>query len=79
MLISVKILCNQNQFYHRHGAEVLESGREGKKQKKISFGGTGYRLGETSDDTEGKNVDEIILTLHTPYKLILMMNDPDKR
>lgn len=35
-----------------HGAEVLESVREGKKQKKISFGGTGYRLGETTDDTE---------------------------
>ncbi|XP_042205494.1 NSFL1 cofactor p47-like [Homarus americanus] len=28
-----------------HGAEVLESGKEGKKQKKITFGGTGYRLG----------------------------------
>ncbi|XP_071548788.1 NSFL1 cofactor p47 isoform X1 [Panulirus ornatus] len=35
-----------------HGAEVLETGREGKKQKKICFGGTGYRLGETNDDTE---------------------------
>lgn len=35
-----------------HGAEVLESGREGKKPKKITFGGTGYRLGETTDDTQ---------------------------
>lgn len=35
-----------------HGAEVLESEREGKKSKKLSFGGTGYRLGFTTDDTE---------------------------
>lgn len=38
----------------RHGAEVLESERSGKKPKKLSFGGTGYRLGLTADDTEGK-------------------------
>ncbi|XP_050698175.1 NSFL1 cofactor p47-like isoform X2 [Eriocheir sinensis] len=35
-----------------HGAEVLESERSGKKPKKLTFGGTGYRLGLTPDDTE---------------------------
>ncbi|KAK8382911.1 hypothetical protein O3P69_011460 [Scylla paramamosain] len=35
-----------------HGAEVLDSEGQGKKSKKLSFGGTGYRLGLTSDDTE---------------------------
>lgn len=40
-------------FYFRHGAEVIEGGRESKKPKRITFGGTGYRLGETENDTEG--------------------------
>ncbi|MPC20998.1 NSFL1 cofactor p47 [Portunus trituberculatus] len=35
-----------------HGAEVLDSEGQGKKSKKLTFGGTGYRLGLTSDDTE---------------------------
>ncbi|XP_063612828.1 NSFL1 cofactor p47-like [Penaeus indicus] len=35
-----------------HGAEVIEGGRESKKPKRITFGGTGYRLGETENDTE---------------------------
>lgn len=32
---------------------MIEGGRESKKPKRITFGGTGYRLGETENDTEG--------------------------
>lgn len=34
-----------------HGAEVVEDSKEG-SSKKASYSGTGYRLGETSDDTQ---------------------------
>lgn len=43
-------------LFFRHGAEVLESERVGKKPKKLTFGGTGYRLGLTQDDTEGETL-----------------------
>lgn len=35
-----------------HGAEVVEGSKDGKKSKKSTYGGTGYRLGETNDDTQ---------------------------
>ncbi|XP_066956299.1 uncharacterized protein [Macrobrachium rosenbergii] len=36
----------------RHGAEVVEGHKDGKKSKKFNYSGTGYRLGETNDDTQ---------------------------
>ncbi|XP_064108856.1 NSFL1 cofactor p47-like isoform X2 [Macrobrachium nipponense] len=35
-----------------HGAEVVEGSKDGKKSKKFNYSGTGYRLGETNDDTQ---------------------------
>lgn len=35
-----------------HGAEVVEGHKDGKKSKKFNYSGTGYRLGETNDDTQ---------------------------
>ncbi|XP_064108862.1 NSFL1 cofactor p47-like isoform X3 [Macrobrachium nipponense] len=55
-----------------HGAEVVEGSKDGKKSKKFNYSGTGYRLGETNDDTQGigrgreehdvANLESVILT-----------------
>ena len=40
-----------------HGAEVVDPREAGRsKGKKNTFGGTGYKLGETEDDHEGKYI-----------------------
>ncbi|KAK7071382.1 NSFL1 cofactor p47, partial [Halocaridina rubra] len=35
-----------------HGAEVVEGSKDKKKSKINTYSGTGYRLGETNDDTQ---------------------------
>ena len=37
----------------RHGAEVLEKGASSSTKGKQTFKGTGYRLGQSEEDTQG--------------------------
>ena len=40
-------------FVFRHGAEVVEKGASGSSKKSAVFKGTGYRLGQSDNDTQG--------------------------
>lgn len=49
-------------YFSRFGAEVVEpQSSSSRSRQPIVFGGTGYRLGETSDDSQGKGRAIIII------------------
>lgn len=54
-LLSVTIVIKINTIFKnsRHGAEVLEKGTSSSTKGNQTFKGTGYRLGQSEEDTQG--------------------------